>query len=789
MADNEAVGVLSESLKRRDPNDCRVEQQPSQAKELAKLCGYLPLALHIVGALLADDPARPLANMATELADAQDRLGDLAYGERGVLAAFERSWNHLLRRDAGAARLFRLLPANTGPEVSTEIAAALSNESVETVRRHLRTLLRAHLTEHGSATDRWRMHDLVRLYAAKLDEARYANDGRSEATERLLRYYNNTAKAAQESLRGQGTSTPFSSVDEALNWLDVEHANLTAAFELARATKNNSLARTLSRILDQVFSLDRLAFAVYRQWEAETSKRRLYDPYPIPTRCRLLTGDNGDEGPALGIAGDALDLHNALAAAPSGRLVVLGEPGSGKSTVLIRLVLKLLARRAAGEPVPILLHMAAWDPSREGLREWIARRLVEDYPGLDHAISLVRIVHDPRLLLPVLDGLDEMSSHSRNLAVERLNHELGSGEGVVISCRLSEYHQALNAGSRPAINAATCIVLEPPDASAIGDFLRLTAPGHGAARRWDPVIAALHSNTPVARALSTPLMIDLTQRMYNTPGGDPAELCDNARFPDQAAIELHLIDSFVAAHLSTPGRREHAWTTEQAASWLGFLAGHLYRNLHGSVDIAWWQIHKATPRPISWFLALANPAPSQVLGGLTLRPRRLLGFAILGGLLGGVIGALLDGGSGSLWSAIILALAGLFEGVQPSFSNMLSNATPLGTLRTDCWVFITRGLVFALMVGLAVGPFVDPLGALAISAVVGVIQGFRKSAWGGFVLARSILATQGKLPWRLLAFLDDAHRRGILRQVGAVYQFYHFAIQESTASSPCQVRP
>jgi hypothetical protein len=93
------------------------------------------------------------------------------------------------------------------------------------------------------------------------------------------------------------------------------------------------------------------------------------------------------------------------------------------------------------------------------------------------------------------------------------------------------------------------------------------------------------------------------------------------------------------------------------------------------------------------------------------------------------------------------------------------------------------------MVGLAVGPFVDPLGALAISAVVGVIQGFRKSAWGGFVLARSILATQGKLPWRLLAFLDDAHRRGILRQVGAVYQFYHFAIQESTASSPCQVRP
>lgn len=47
------------------------------------------------------------------------------------------------------------------------------------------------------------------------------------------------------------------------------------------------------------------------------------------------------------------------------------------------------------------------------------------------------------------------------------------------------------------------------------------------------------------------------------------------------------------------------------------------------------------------------------------------------------------------------------------------------------------------------------------------------SVWGRWVQTRLWLARSGSLPWRLIDFLDDAHRRGLLRVVGGVYQFRH----------------
>jgi hypothetical protein len=54
--------------------------------------------------------------------------------------------------------------------------------------------------------------------------------------------------------------------------------------------------------------------------------------------------------------------------------------------------------------------------------------------------------------------------------------------------------------------------------------------------------------------------------------------------------------------------------------------------------------------------------------------------------------------------------------------------------------------------------------------------------WGRWVvLSRVWLPLTGKAPWSMIAFLDDAHRRGVLRQAGAVYQFRHARIQAQLA--------
>jgi hypothetical protein len=53
------------------------------------------------------------------------------------------------------------------------------------------------------------------------------------------------------------------------------------------------------------------------------------------------------------------------------------------------------------------------------------------------------------------------------------------------------------------------------------------------------------------------------------------------------------------------------------------------------------------------------------------------------------------------------------------------------------------------------------------------------TAWGQWViLSRIWLPLTGRLPWALLTFLDDAHKRGVLRQAGAVYQFRHARLQD-----------
>jgi hypothetical protein len=61
------------------------------------------------------------------------------------------------------------------------------------------------------------------------------------------------------------------------------------------------------------------------------------------------------------------------------------------------------------------------------------------------------------------------------------------------------------------------------------------------------------------------------------------------------------------------------------------------------------------------------------------------------------------------------------------------------------------------------------------------MAGLISRAWGSFCLARSWLALRGRLPWRLMRFLDDAHRRGVLRQSGAVYQFRHATLRDHLA--------
>jgi tetratricopeptide (TPR) repeat protein len=258
-----AVARLDATLRAARPDDGRITDDRDAGRRLAGLCGGLPLALQLSAALLKADPALSPGELADELGVEQERLGSLRYddgtgpGASSIAAVLELSYRRLA---VAAARAFRLLPVNPGPDVSTAAAAALVDLPVSEVRRVLADLIRAHLVEAVPGGGRWRMHDLVRLYAQQLSDAHAEADGREQARDRLLGYYLRMAEAADDYLRvlpGMAVPEEFTGQDGALAWLDAERANLAATVQMSADSGRDEAAVRLPLLLAQYFALRR----------------------------------------------------------------------------------------------------------------------------------------------------------------------------------------------------------------------------------------------------------------------------------------------------------------------------------------------------------------------------------------------------------------------------------------------------------------------------------------------------------------------------------------------------
>jgi NACHT domain len=616
---------------------------------------------------------------------------------------------------------------------------------------------------------------------------------------------------------------------------------------------------------------DELAAAVGKQWSKEAAVRRLNDPYPLPvpwtaanasltdswdSLAELAASGAGWPTPTSGqawaagpedLAGEGSALAETLGRVPTGRLVVLGEPGAGKTMLMVRLVLDLLARRAGGGPVPVLVSVASWDPSGQDLRDWLSTQLIINYPAL--AVPPPAAVTESTraaallaagLILPVLDGLDEIPGQVRGPAISRINDALQPGGQVVVTCRTQQYQDAVRPpdGIEVTLRGAAAIQLRPLGADAVRRYLSDAAAGPVTRARWNPVLAVLGTHAPAGQALSTPLMIGLARAIYYPRPGelagtmrDPAELCG---FADRAAVEAHLFDEFIpAAYRSFTGSR---WTATQAEKWLKFLARHLEYAVRVP-DLAWWQLNIAVPGTTFWLVfalaaGLAAWIAAGIAGGLVFglvaglgglaaglagghwlgriasglmfvsgsgpdlpaRGMRIQVNGIVLGLVFGLVFGLTFGLAGGLAGGLAVGLVfGLMEGGVAS-DDLTGATSPGAVLARDRQVALL--LMFSCVLGLALAAGYQAeitsrlAGALAavfvISAALGYVltSSMTKTAWPSYVITRGWLVLHHQLPWSLMSFLADAHQRGVLRQVGATYQFRHIDLQHRLATRP-----
>jgi hypothetical protein len=224
----------------------RTDIQPDDAAvaEIARLCGYLPLAIGMLARQLNHHSAWSAASMAATLSAARDRLAAMRAENLSVALAFELSYADLT---PGQQRLFRRLGLVPGPGFDAYAAAALDDTTLDTAHRHLDDLYDQHLLVEP-APGRYLMHDLLREHARILAAADDPAD-RGAATTRLLDYYLHTALAAGRHVPAwtavQGRPPPgqppahprdLPTLDRAAAWLESERPNLHAAADYAAAT-------------------------------------------------------------------------------------------------------------------------------------------------------------------------------------------------------------------------------------------------------------------------------------------------------------------------------------------------------------------------------------------------------------------------------------------------------------------------------------------------------------------------------------------------------------------------
>ncbi|WP_394615827.1 ATP-binding protein [Lentzea sp. JNUCC 0626] len=232
----------------------RLAVEADAARELARLCGGMPIALGVLGARLSRRPRRTLAREVDELSAENRRLAGLDLGgSASVSAVLDLSYVDLPPRQA---RLYRLTSWHPGASFGVGAAAAMLADDVGEVEDDLDDLVEKNLLiEIGD--DRFRFHDLLRLHARGHDDA-----DREEAIHRVVEFYLDKAVIADAAaipgrprvgLRFKSADPDvFGSRAEALDWLDHERDNLVQAL---RAADGNGWPDLVWQLAEAMFAL------------------------------------------------------------------------------------------------------------------------------------------------------------------------------------------------------------------------------------------------------------------------------------------------------------------------------------------------------------------------------------------------------------------------------------------------------------------------------------------------------------------------------------------------------
>ena len=461
--------------------------------------------------------------------------------------------------------------------------------------------------------------------------------------------------------------------------------------------------------------------------------------------------------------GDVTNIYEKYQEIRSGRMMILGPPGSGKTLAAITLVMDvlLLGLDTPDERMlPIPVSIAGWDGTQR-LGDWLSDRLVEGY-RITRPVAKALVYND--YILPVLDGLDEVDdqvsdkfSISRKI-LEQIRSSSDASDiahgSLVMTCRSDFYGELYDSG----ISLRNAVVVEMKDLEPeeVRSYLRLRFKDD---RAHDPyrseffAAVAQDNDSCLIRALSVPLILTLAVLVLKAGYATPQRLARYRRVPH---LRNHLFQMLIpSAVLSNPRRplpRIAGGARKKRFAWRpGF------SSRYDPDDVRTWLVHIATERRDGRLRPVKiDPARLWRLADEKTVRKIHVGVGLIFGLAAaGLASELLVGQAGYLATAVTGAVAvafalwaGLLRYPKPRQLSLRQFATPTGLLRVIAMVIlgglcalggtldggwktaITSGvggtIAFAVIVGLIGGipEVVDPRHILRNDLLFGSLAGF-----------------------------------------------------------------
>ncbi|NGZ09687.1 MAG: TIR domain-containing protein [Nitrospira sp. LK70] len=486
----------------------------------------------------------------------------------------------------------------------------------------------------------------------------------------------------------------------------------------------------------------------------------------------------------------------------TGLLLILGEPGSGKTTCLLELAAALILRAKSDpkERVPIVLNLSSWKKT-QSLDEWMAAELSAKYRI---PMPIARDWLGKDYLVPLLDGLDEVQTALQSECVAAINEFIGNNKpsGLVVCCRLAEYRWL---PERLRLNGAIC--LEPLSLQDVNKFLTVGGPQLAGLRH------ALKGDPVLQEVAETPLMLSIMSLACEGVDGEALSTHkdDSPMVRRDQVFRLYVDRMFERKGSSTGG-----FSKDMTIGWLSWLARKM-REQSQSV----FMVEELQP---SWLSSRGQRLAYEAVTSL--------GIGLVSGLAIGLYGGAAYGISLGMIFVGLLRWVGIVS---------LNEIHPVEVIRWDWelfWKKMRMGSLEALLspalllVGIAAGQFsgvlnfgkgdkVFPnqgiklslkngLAGLSIGGLVGglfmlpvpllgasaptsfMVAVFSYAMFSGLLVGfycggsavvkhyalRLVLWLTGSTPFRFIPFLDHCAKLILLKKVGGGYMFVHRTLLE-----------